>query len=190
VRQFVIVAEARSGTTMLGSAIGRHPQVVMHGEIFGAGHFPLNFYGIDEDLPWPTPLEIHLKKLRDRDPVQFLDQLVFADTARHAVGFKFKFQEFELWPGVQEYIRRREIPIIYIRRRNLLERYISDMEALHTGTFNSTDAASFGNVAQVNIAQLLTIERIKHALDMSLQYQSSFQSLFLRNAQTGNIISV
>ena len=92
--RFVLTGQARTGSTMMGSALGSHPDVVMHGELFGYPTSPLNFYGLDEGLPWPTPIETRLKIIRDQNTVEFLEQFVFAPTGRTAVGYKFKFEEF------------------------------------------------------------------------------------------------
>ena len=178
---FVIISQARSGSTMVGSAVSRHPNVVMHGEIFGAHHYPLNFYGVDENLPWPTPLEIALKKIRDHDVVNFLDQFVFADTARARVGFKFKFEEFALWPAVIDYIAERKVPIIYLRRLNLFDRYVSDVKAAHSGVFNTTDKANSGTVGVSDILSLLSVEKISQSIDAGKTYHNTLRDRFYAN---------
>lgn len=140
--RFVLTGQARTGSTMLGSALGAHPDVVMHGELFGEVSTPLNFYGIDERLPWPTPLENYLKQLRDHDIVGFLERYVYAKTGRSAVGYKFKFEEFSRWPKVADYIERTRPKLIYIRRQNLWQRYLSGRETLITDSYNSADSIS------------------------------------------------
>ena len=180
-KPFVIICQARSGSTMLGSALSRHPQVIMHGEIFGAHHFPLNFYGIDENLPWPTPIEIILKKARDRNPGSFLEEFVFADTARARSGFKFKFEEFDIWPQVRDYIIANKMPIILLRRSNLLDRYLSEIEAEYSGFFNTTDKTTYGAMTKEEVFSKLTIGQIRLSIDKSREYQRTFSELFAGN---------
>jgi hypothetical protein len=180
-RRFVIISEARSGSTMLGSALASHPQVLMHGEIFGSGPAPLNFYGINETLPWPTPLEIYLKKTRDAEPVRFLDDRVFADTARYAIGFKFKFDEFADWPAVVDYIVAQRIHIIFIRRRNLFDRYLSEVEAWATGRFNSTDNTQTTPMPETWLQECLTPDAAARAIDKGLALENMLYTTFFMN---------
>ena len=114
----------------------------MHGELFGYPTSPLNFYGLDEGLPWPTPIETRLKIIRDRNTVEFLEQFVFAPTGRTAVGYKFKFEEFSAWPSVVDYIEQTAPKLIYIRRQNLWQRFLSGCETLITESYNSSDSIS------------------------------------------------
>ena len=179
-QRFVIVSQARSGSTMLGTAMGRHPQVIMHGEIFGGYNYPLNFYGIDERMPWPTPLEIALKKIRDRDITRFLNDFVFCNTARKAIGFKFKFEEFALWPTVPDFIVREKIKIIFLRRRNLLQRYFSEVEALATGSFNTTDSVGTGS-AIIDVDSAWSLPAINDALEASHAFEQTAEKRFSDN---------
>lgn len=177
-KPFVIICQARSGSTMLGSALGRHPQVLMHGEVFGAHHFPLNFYGVDETLPWPTPIEIVLKRARDRDPINFLEEFIFADTGRTRVGFKFKYEEFSIWPQIVDYIKTHEIPVIMLSRADLFDRYISELEAEYSGFFNTTDQTTFGPTELDDVLSRLSIENLGRAIDKSLEYHNRFLTDF------------
>ncbi|MCB5944213.1 sulfotransferase [Acidocella sp. KAb 2-4] len=179
--RFVVISEARSGSTMLGSALASHPQMLMHGEIFGSGPAPLNFYGIDEMLPWPTPLEIYLKKMRDADPVRFLDELVFADTARQAIGFKFKFEEFADWPAVVDYIVSKRLHVLFVRRRNLFDRYISEVEAWATGRFNSTDSTQNAPMAEAWLRDCLAPDAVCQAIEKGLALENMLYTTFFAN---------
>jgi hypothetical protein len=180
-KRFVIVSQARCGSTMLGTALGQHRQVLMHGEIFGDYHFPLNFYGVDEDLPWPTPLEIVLKKLRDRDPVGFLGDYVFADTARTAVGFKFKFDEFPVWPVVRQFLIEQRVPILRIARKNLFDRFISEKIALTSGLFNTSDKVNHGAAARHGLVESFAVEHIIAAIEGGLAHLVAFDDAFAFN---------
>ena len=177
-KRFVVISRARSGSTMLGSMLGAHPQVVMHGEIFGAHHYPLNFYGINERLPWPTPLELCLKRIRDSDARYFLDSFVYSETARACVGFKFKFEEFDLWPVVLSYIVENNISVILLNRQKLFARYLSEIKAINRGRFNTNDNVQFGGRVEGNIDRLLSKERIEEDIDKSLKYYRLCEELF------------
>lgn len=180
-RPFVLISQARSGSTMLGSALGQHAQLIMHGEVFGAYQFPLNFYGVDERLPWPTPLEIKLKKLRDADPLAFIEEWLLADCSKTWCGFKLKFEEFDIWPKVVSYISDSRMPIIFLKRRNLLARYVSEVIAGELGSFNSTDNASYGRGSHQNVLAALAKNKATEAITASLRYDELFRNKFTRN---------
>lgn len=132
---------------MLGTLLAQHPQIAMHGELFGNYPDPLNFYGVDENLAWPTPLETRLKKIRDADCKAFLDEWVFADTGRDCSGFKFKVEEFTLWPGVVEYICENRLVVLLLERKDALAPYVSEVCALSSGVFNSNDKSTTGSIS-------------------------------------------
>lgn len=179
--RFAVIGQSRTGTTMLGSALGTHPAVLMHGEIFGHPYYPLNFYGVDPGLPWPTPLELYLKRVRDTDTARFLDEAVFAPTGRVATGFKFKFEEFSLWPQVVDYLWTRRTKILLVYRRNLWHRYLSEIEAGLSGFFNTSDRTSTAPADPAALGLKITPEGVLDAFRESEEYIRLFDEKFKEN---------
>jgi LPS sulfotransferase NodH len=137
--RYLITCPARSGSTLLTWCLRAHPQICAHGELFGRDD-PLNLYGLAGGHS--GPLELALRRMRDRDPVRFLHDVAFEAGDRRAVGVKFKYEELLLrhWAALRRSIGRdRSIRILHLQRENLLERYLSQRVATEvTHVYNVT----------------------------------------------------
>ena len=141
--RFLITCPARTGSSMLTSFLQSHPDICMHGEVFGRGA-PLAFFGLDYSRGAP-PLEDVLRRIRNRSPVRFLTKFVFYAGAYRAVGLKLKYEEL-LRPEYGELMHHlgddTEIKIVHLRRENLLERFLSQHVAVKvTKVYNISDEA-------------------------------------------------
>lgn len=130
--RYIITCPARTGSSALVSYLRSHPDICSHGEVFGAPTYPLDLYGVLPPKVAP-PLREWLAEYRQNDPIGFL-QLVFYPGTKRAVGCKFKFEELDA-PDNESISRAvyddASIRIIYLTRRNLLERYVSQYLAVH-----------------------------------------------------------
>jgi len=125
---------------MLTTCLQQHPDVIMHGEVFGVGSAPMSFYGVNY-YEVGAPLEDILVSHRDRDPVRFLYEFVLNAGARRAAGCKLKYEEL-LRPGYADLFAAirgdLSIKVIHLRRENLLARYLSEHIAVKvTKVFNT-----------------------------------------------------
>lgn len=132
--KFIINCAARSGSTMLVNLLRSNPQVLCHGEVIGAdriGHIA-GTYG--QARSQDSRVDETLAELRRADPVRFLYDVVFDAQGRKVVGFKFKTDE-ALDPrhaDIATLIREdRDIKVVHLRRRNVLDQYISHQVVLH-----------------------------------------------------------
>jgi Stf0 sulfotransferase len=117
---------------MLNSFLQSHPDICMHGEVFGRSG-PLVFFGLDYERGAP-PLEEVMRRIRTRNPVGFLKTFVFAAGRYRAVGLKFKYEELLLpeYAELADHITEDAgIRIIHLRRDNLLERFLSQHVAVN-----------------------------------------------------------
>jgi LPS sulfotransferase NodH len=135
--RFMITCPARTGSTMLTRCLRSHPETCTHGEVFSP-EGPTHLDGLPADMH--HPLDAAMVRLRDRDPVAFLHDVVFEAGDRKAVGFKFKYEELGLrpWRKVRTAIvKDRAVRIVHLTRENLLERFLSAYVAVNvTHVFN------------------------------------------------------
>ena|SRR5438270_4140951 len=144
--RFVVACPARSGSSLLMGGLRGHPDATVHGEPFGVDA-RLGLHGLDPETR--SALEVALERLRDRDPVRFLQDIVFEAGGRRAVGLKFKYEELLLrrWEPVARYLARdRGVLVVHLTRDNLLERYLSEevvrrVTGLHSAREASTRPA-------------------------------------------------
>ena len=136
---FLILATARTGSTMLESMLNSHPDAIVGGEL-------LNHVLIEQsgEIYWPRKSTHHervknderLKRLRSEDPVGFLSAI--ADLARsenyRVFGFKLLYDHGQQCAPAVEYLANLpELRIVHLKRRNQLKRIISLHRAMQTG---------------------------------------------------------
>ena len=157
---------------MLTWCLRDHPDVCAHGEVFGPDA-PMNLTG----LKGGTPLEIALRRLRDRDPMAFLGEVVLESGGRAAVGLKFKYEELVLpqWTElVDQIVADRSLAIIHLRRENLLERYLSQYIAVNvTKVFNTTK-----DVPRRHVAVTLSPDECEADFEQTRRREAEFADVF------------
>ncbi|HEX3431266.1 MAG TPA: hypothetical protein VHT03_10300 [Rhizomicrobium sp.] len=121
----MVLSTARSGTSALLVALGSHPDVVMHGEIF------------HEKIEWHINAEFlasHNISGRETDPVGFVKEILAANFGRRIVGFKmWRPQSIEACDYVLE---NPEILKFILERKNRLAALSSSMLAKQTQIWN------------------------------------------------------
>lgn len=134
-RRFVIIARPRTGTNLLRSMLNAHGQVLAFGEVFRDPEF------IGWGMPY-YPRIGPMRRLLERDPVRFLERVVYRRYPKRirAVGFKIFYAHarnpewLPLWDHLRE---RKELTVIHVRRRNLLGAYLSQVKARQTGVWET-----------------------------------------------------
>ncbi len=125
---FMITCAARTGSTMLVNLLQSHGDLLCHMEIFNPARVEAFSGTLRERLAAEEGLEARLRELRKYEPEQFLYKFAFDAQGRKGVGFKFKYEEL-LLPAFARaravLLQDTDIKIIHLRRRNLLERYLS-----------------------------------------------------------------
>jgi LPS sulfotransferase NodH len=121
-QKFLIICRKRTGSNFLVSLLQSHPKIRAFGEVFGD----------DEQIHWGYPSYSSAKVLqtRKKDPIKFLDQIVFRDFLKStkAVGFKLLYQEEQNFKikAICEYLRKiKNLNVIHLKRRNILANYVS-----------------------------------------------------------------
>lgn len=137
--KFIVLAHHRSGSSMLISTLRKHPEAVVFGELFVPEKVGLN---VPDYIP-----SAELEKIRNEDPIKFLDQFIFSsyNENRKIVGFKlFPIQIYfnqlnEIWHWIEDHP---EVKIIFLDRVNKLATLASLEIATKTGIFGIKDAKS------------------------------------------------
>ncbi len=133
--KFVIIGQARSGTTFVQTLLNSHPDVHCRGELFDA-------WQIDDDGKKDTRLPVI--QARDSAPADFLERYLNGDglaSTPPVLGFKMLVQHH---PALLSEIlpNHPDISIIYVSRDNKLAQFASDLQVKKTGKWTSTDKAA------------------------------------------------
>ena len=131
--RFLILAEARSGSTMLAQALNFSPSITCFGEIFNFA-FDAILYGV-EGYDGSNAQD---QALRKQDFRAFLRERIYRQHPEEigAVGWKLLYRQFWGYPGLLEHlIEDRQICVLHLRRRNVLKRLVSLKLAEATGVW-------------------------------------------------------
>jgi LPS sulfotransferase NodH len=127
--RFLILASARTGSTLLARSLNRHRQIVAYGEILRSrSFFPARFAAFGRS-----------QGLYQSDPVAFLERKVYRKYPPNvaAAGFKIFYSHAPrdtAWGrAVWQYlVNQNEIKVIHLKRRNLLKAQLSRRQAAET----------------------------------------------------------
>lgn len=139
--KFIITCAARSGSTMLRHMLNSHPNILCHGEVLRLRTLTRFFTKVVIGNMDGNSGEIYrsdksarrrINRIFQKHPADFLDEYIFTgDNTHHKVcGFKFKTDELfnpRFDPFSKYILDSKTIAIIHLRRKNLLEQYISHM---------------------------------------------------------------
>lgn len=126
--KFVVIAQARSGSTLLRKALHSHPDLVCHGEILSRkwinGLVPLNDPLAERSAKKDV---LKLLKYRNQNIIEFLDNHIYNFNAK-AVGFKLIYEDLflsELRETIIDYICKKNLVVFQLVRLNNLAAFVS-----------------------------------------------------------------
>lgn len=122
--KFIIVAPARSGSTLFRELLDRHPQACCHGEVFGIQRV----LGFSSNASRPMALDEALR-LRTRNPARFLTEEVWS-SPRPQVGFKLLYTQlfhFGFVPALATLLAATDLRVIHLWRKDLIARHVSEV---------------------------------------------------------------
>jgi LPS sulfotransferase NodH len=180
---FVIVGTQRTGTTLIRTSLDSHPDALCSGEVFKSGKRPYK----KPDGYWAFCRETLSNRIRHyiarrRNVCAFLDRLLSRPDAQ-AVGFKIMYSHARRYPEVVEYLRRHQLCVIHVTRRNFLRTLISRDVARLTGIYHRT-----ANSAQSAAAAIeLDVSTLVHRLRGISSEEGAWDSLLLGHSRVHKV---
>jgi len=123
---FVVLAHARSGSSILTNNIHTHSRAVCHGELF---------HDVEANR-W----RVGGRHCRfDEDAYQFCEEVAFSSSEPEVthVGFKifpYHAHQNDMQLGVWRFLReRRDVPVVHLERWNLFDAYVSHLRSERSG---------------------------------------------------------
>ena len=178
VKKFVIIAQARSGSTLLRRSLHAHPELVGHGEVLSRkwikGLVPLGNPSLDRS---PKDNVKGLLEERDENVTAFLECHVFNFDAR-AVGFKLIYEDLflsEMSQNLIEYIKKSKISVIHLTRDNPLATLVSRKRM---GLFGITHSDANQYAESVNRPVSVTLDEVKCFIEKQCQFKGALNSVF------------
>jgi LPS sulfotransferase NodH len=173
--RFVVVATARTGTNLLLGMLNDHPGCYGGGELFNVDALA------GETIPWREMEAADrpaLLALRRRDPVAFWREISGMAAARgfSRIGFKLLYsQGFSHRALLDHLAAEKKLPVIHLKRRNLLRRLVSERQAYATGKWAATPAqgpAAARPAVRLDMAEMIASIRTTE------EHQEIYDNLF------------
>lgn len=127
--RFLILSTHRCGSNLLVGLLNSHSGCFVAGELFNEDFIEQKF------VPWFEPWHpdttqdmSQLNRMREDDPVSFVDHLfdITAKRGYEAIGFKLMYYDGDTNEAVRDHlVSDPNIRVIHVRRRNHLRRYLS-----------------------------------------------------------------
>jgi len=159
---------------MLRHMLNSHPDVRCHGEVMTGSLDALS--GDDRD-PDPSVTRALVDR-RERDPQDFLEEVVLDPGPARAVGFKIKYEELLLtdYAWLLEWLKgHREIRVIHLTRENRLKRLVSEITATKVyGLYNVTSEAERPRVARIFLSPQECLEDFARTEEREALFQAHF----------------
>jgi LPS sulfotransferase NodH len=185
VTRYLVLSTQRSGTSYLTERMGAHPAVGAYGEILipwargrpewppGAADRPyyatyLEELGVDPARTAPRRGSAH------RHLYGYLDWVYEPRRDFRSIGFKLMYDVARWYPELLHYLRSREVRVIHLIRRNVLDLYLSRVGMFQRRATHAWSAAEREEKkVQVNVSELRSrlaqLERQRRIADRALR---------------------
>src|SRR6056297_298706 len=124
--RFLIVAPARSGSTVLRTTLNSHPEIVCHGEVLGRNRI-LGFVRGPDSLAGED-----LYRKRGESVIEFLQSEIYESPAgARASGFKalyYHFGELQFAEAIDHLVSSVDIKVVFLWRNDLVKRALSEIQ--------------------------------------------------------------
>ncbi|MFT6955209.1 MAG: hypothetical protein ACJAYC_000202 [Halieaceae bacterium] len=179
---FIVFAQARSGSTLLRKSLHSETEVICHGEVLSRkwinGLVPVN-----EPKAFRSS-EAFTRKLmdtRDSNLEAFLDSYIF-NFGDQSIGFKIVYEDFFLGPhkdAIVSYIQSRQLKVIHLRRLNFLAALTSRKRMAKFGISHSDSTIKSEIPQKFNIPEKevrnYIIRQIGFTNDLDYQFPDSLK---------------
>ena len=188
---FLLVGTQRSGTTLVRTALGSHPEILSLGEVFylnkalrGQGKHTIGKdlsagFSSWRELSYQTYMESTMPRqlghwlFRAGMTRRYLDGL-YATPGYKAIGFNLMANQVRKFPAVLPYIIKSGIRVIHLLRENPFDILLSRLSMQARGYAHSASHA--GNAVTVHVPTGNLVEQLRAIRDEGLQWKNIFES--------------
>lgn len=139
-QKFIIAGTQRTGTSLIRSTIGKHPDIYCMGELLlfskGRGKRTENSYR--QFINKSTANKIRHYFNREKNVRLYMDE-VFRPEQGACVGFKLMLDQVQAFPAVGKYLIENKVAIIHVVRENVLKTHVSRVSAKTRKMYHSTE---------------------------------------------------
>jgi len=193
--KFVLVGTQRSGTTLLRSALDRHPEILCLGEVFylnkelkkrahesrtsargkdlSAGFSSWRKHSYQTYVEQTTLRGIGHWLFRGKLTCKYLEHL-YSIEGYPAVGFKMMTNQIRKFPAVLPYIKQHEIRVVHMLRENPFDILLSRLSLVARGYAHSASQA--GEAVTLHIPVNTLVDELRSIRDEGYHWKNVFES--------------
>jgi hypothetical protein len=188
---FILVGTQRSGTTLLRSALDRHPEILCLGEVFylnkalrtqgklSRGKDLSDGFSAWRALSYQAYMERSVARrmghwlFRGGMTRKYLDKL-YATQGYGAIGFKMMANQLDKFPAVLPYIKDKGISVVHMLRENPFDILLSRLSMLARGYAHSASKA--GEAVTLHVPTGALVKDLRAIRDEGLRWKSVFEA--------------
>lgn len=151
-KPFIILGNARTGSSMLVQALNSHPQIVCFRELFNGTH---DF--VDFSVDGYDNFSGRDRARRAEDPIAFLQERIFRDWPPDVSAVGFKLLHVQAWDFAEllEHLRRDvDLYVLHLQRRNVL-RTLTSLKLANQSDIWLEDRQSRPKLTRANMMRAL-----------------------------------
>ena len=144
--KFVVFTTPRTGSTLIVKTLDAHPEILCAGELF---FFKGDIYHTEYQYRfWRVPGGNKINYLVNYPKLfctlnNFLDKFyTHKDASIKAKGFKLMHFQTYYTPGIFQYLKKNDVKVIVLIRKNVLRNTLSDLKARSTKVYHNEGNAS------------------------------------------------
>lgn len=178
--KFLIVTQPRSGSNLLFSYLNSVSDCVIFHELFSKTEKYIKWYSSRSSIYYQYEKQEQIIYLRDNDPVSFVKKYVFRPYTCNikCVGFKLFYDHARdsNSSGLWNYLADDQyLHIIHLKRKNLLEQYLSLQKAINKGVWIQKD-----NKRIEKFCTTIKKENLEHYFVQTESYQKQIDQIFAK----------
>lgn len=157
--KFCIFTTPRTGSTLLVKSLDAHPEIICAGELFFFkgdifhNEYKFPFWNISF-LPAKINYVINYPKIW-LTLNSFMKKFFSAeDKSLKAKGFKLMQFQTYYTPGILDYLKKNNIKVIVLIRKNVLRNTLSDLRARHSGVYHNENGVKVAAKFSVDLEEL------------------------------------
>lgn len=173
--KFILLAERRSGTSLMIDCLNNHPKIFCGKRVFGQ-EFKVknpdkNNHSGDYFLYRSGSIKRNLLHyLNKKSSINnFLEKHFFKKNDLETIGFRFIYNNVSSYPEVVNWIKKNNIKVIHLVRENLLKTYVSTLTAkLHKMHHPRKGEKIITKSVKLDVSNLLKeLERRKNEIELN-----------------------
>jgi LPS sulfotransferase NodH len=178
--KFVVFTTPRTGSSLLIKTLDSHPEIFCAGELF---FFKGDIYHNEDRYPfWRFPVSAKINYLLNYPKLfltlpAFLNKFYRTDASLKAKGFKLMHFQTYYTPGIFSYLKRNDVKVIVLIRKNILRNTLSDLRARATKVYHNEGDTTTLTISKFDVHVEELVKKMRQIESFNKQLENSTADL-------------